>query len=141
MQTNEVHHIGIAVEDLESAAKPYLLLGYELQASDTVESQGVEVWMLTPSPAGRGVGGSCRLELLKATRPDSAIARFIEKRGAGMHHIALATPDIQAELARLEGEGVPLIDKTPRPGFGGHLVAFIHPKWSGVLLELVEAGH
>ncbi|AWR87206.1 methylmalonyl-CoA epimerase [Meiothermus taiwanensis] len=128
----EIHHIGIAVEDLEQAARPYLGLGYALEASGTVESQGVEVWMLR--------SGGSRLELLKATRPDSAIARFIEKRGPGLHHIALATPNIQAELKRLAAEGTPLIDTTPRPGFGGHRVAFIHPKWSGgVLVELVEA--
>ncbi|MDX2006952.1 MAG: methylmalonyl-CoA epimerase [Meiothermus sp.] len=131
MTQGEVHHIGIAVEDLATAAKPYQVLGYELEAADTVESQGVEVWMLKC--------GHSRLELLRATRPDSAIAKFIEKRGAGMHHVALATPDIRAELARLEAQHVPLIDTAPRPGFGGHLVAFIHPKWSGVLIELVEA--
>ncbi len=128
----EIHHIGIAVQDLEQAAQPYLKLGYTLEAQDMVESQGVEVWMLK--------SGHSRLELLRATRPESAIARFIEKRGPGMHHIALATSDIRAELKRLEGEGTPLIDTAPRPGFGGHLVAFIHPKWSGgVLVELVEA--
>ncbi|MGK0618553.1 methylmalonyl-CoA epimerase [Meiothermus cerbereus] len=128
----EIHHIGIAVQDLQEAAKPYLELGYTLEAQGQVESQGVEVWMLKSGPS--------RLELLKATRPDSAIARFIEKRGPGLHHIALATPDIGAELKRLASSGVPLIDPTPRPGFGGHQVAFIHPKWSGgVLVELVEA--
>ncbi|MCX7783207.1 MAG: methylmalonyl-CoA epimerase [Meiothermus sp.] len=127
-----IHHIGIAVEDLEQAAKPYQQLGYTLEAQGMVESQGVEVWMLKSGPS--------RLELLKATRPDSAIARFIEKRGPGMHHIALATPNISAELQRLAAQGTPLIDAAPRPGFGGHLVAFIHPKWSGgVLVELVEA--
>ena len=128
----EIHHIGIAVQDLEQAAQPYLHLGYALEAQGSVESQGVEVWMLRSGPS--------RLELLKATRPDTAIARFIEKRGPGLHHIALATPDIQAELQRLAAEGTPLIDAAPRPGFGGHQVAFIHPKWSGgVLIELVEA--
>ena len=126
-----IHHIGIAVENLEQAARPYFELGYTLEAQGTVESQGVEVWMLRSGPS--------RLELLRATRPDSAIARFIEKRGPGMHHIALATPDITAELQRLAASGTPLIDATPRPGFGGHRVAFIHPRWSGgVLVELVE---
>ncbi len=128
----EIHHIGVAVQDLEQAAQPYLMLGYALEAQGNVESQGVEVWMLK--------NGHSRLELLRATHPGSAIARFIEKRGPGLHHIALATVDIRAELKRLEGQGTPLIDPTPRPGFGGHLVAFIHPKWSGgVLVELVEA--
>ena len=128
----EIHHIGIAVQDLEQAAQPYLHLGYALEAAGTVESQGVEVWMLKSGPS--------RLELLKATRPETAIARFIEKRGPGLHHIALATPDIRAELQRLAAEGIPLIDTAPRPGFGGHQVAFIHPRWAGgVLVELVEA--
>ncbi|MCS7067087.1 MAG: methylmalonyl-CoA epimerase [Meiothermus sp.] len=127
-----IHHIGIAVEDLEQAARPYRVLGYALEAQGTVESQGVEVWMLRSGPS--------RLELLKATRPDSAIARFIEKRGPGLHHIALATPNLTAELQQLAAQGTPLIDAAPRPGFGGHRVAFIHPKWSGgVLVELVEA--
>lgn len=80
-----------------------------------------------------------RLELLRATRPDSAIAKFTDKRGPGMHHLALATPDLQTELQRLAAQGTPLIDTSPRPGFGGHLVAFVHPSWSGgVLVELVE---
>ncbi len=127
-----IHHVGIAVQDLELAAKPYLELGYALEAKGQVESQGVEVYMLK--------SGHSRFELLAATRPDSAIAKFIEKRGPGMHHIAIATSDIQAELKRLGEEGAPLIDSAPRPGFGGHLVAFIHPKWAGgVLLELVES--
>lgn len=126
-----IHHVGIAVQDLETAAKPYLELGYTLEAHDRVESQGVDVYMLK--------SGHSRFELLAATRPDSAIAKFIDKRGPGMHHIAIATPDIKAELARLSAAGTPLIDTLPRPGFGGHLVAFIHPKWAGgVLLELVE---
>jgi methylmalonyl-CoA/ethylmalonyl-CoA epimerase len=131
----EIHHMGIAVEDLEQAAQPYLRLGYELEARGAVESQGVEVWMLK--------SGQSRLELLRATRPDSAVAKFIEKRGPGLHHLALATLDLPAELQRLAALGAPLIDSAPRPGFGGHLVAFIHPRWTGgVLVELVEVrGH
>jgi methylmalonyl-CoA/ethylmalonyl-CoA epimerase len=131
----EIHHMGIAVEDLEQAAQPYLRLGYELEATGAVESQGVEVWMLK--------SGQSRLELLRATRPDSAVAKFIDKRGPGLHHLALATPDLRAELEHLAAQGAPLIDAAPRPGFGGHLVAFIHPRWSGgVLVELVEVrGH
>jgi methylmalonyl-CoA/ethylmalonyl-CoA epimerase len=131
----EIHHMGIAVEDLEQTAQPYLRLGYELEATGAVESQGVEVWMLK--------SGQSRLELLRATRPDSAVAKFIDKRGPGLHHLALATPDLRAELQRLAAQGAPLIDAAPRPGFGGHLVAFIHPRWTGgVLVELVEVrGH
>ncbi|HEU4743496.1 MAG TPA: methylmalonyl-CoA epimerase [Meiothermus sp.] len=129
----KLHHVGIAVNDLEQAAEPYLRLGYRLEAQDTVESQGVKVYMLNSKED--------RLELLAATRPESAIAKFIEKRGPGLHHLAFATPDIRAELAKLAAEGTPLIDTSPRPGFGGHLVAFVHPRWSGgVLVELVEEG-
>lgn len=128
----KLHHVGIAVNDLEQAAEPYLRLGYRLEAQDIVESQGVKAYMLK--------SGEDRLELLAATRPDSAIAKFIEKRGPGLHHLAFVTRDIRAELARLAAEGAPLIDTSPRPGFGGHRVAFVHPKWSGgVLVELVEA--
>lgn len=138
----EVHHIGIAVEALEVAAKPYFDLGYELEARGTVESQGVQIWMLRPHPSSSPGGRGVRIELLASIREGSAVAKFIEKRGQGIHHMALATPDIQAELKRLAAEGTPLIDSAPRPGFGGHLVAFIHPQWAnGVLIELVQAEH
>ncbi|AEB11161.1 methylmalonyl-CoA epimerase [Marinithermus hydrothermalis] len=127
----ELHHVGIAVTDLEAAARPYLELGYVREAEGTVESQGVRVVMLR--------SGSSRVELLEALRPDSAVARFIEKRGPGVHHLAFHTPDIRAALARLEAQGAPLVDREPRPGFGGHLVAFVHPRWAGgVLVELVQ---
>jgi methylmalonyl-CoA/ethylmalonyl-CoA epimerase len=130
----ELHHVGIAVSDLESAAQPYYALGYALEAEGTVEGQGVRVYMLK--------SGHSRLELLAPTRPDGPIGKFLDKRGPGIHHLAFATADLRGDLERLAREGTPLIDAAPRPGFGGHLVAFIHPKWSGgVLVELVEAGH
>jgi len=75
----EIHHIGIAVQDLQEAARPYLELGYTLEAQGSIESQGLEIWMLK--------SGRSRLELLKATRSDSTIIRFIEKRGPGLHHL------------------------------------------------------
>ncbi|MCL6525530.1 MAG: methylmalonyl-CoA epimerase [Thermaceae bacterium] len=129
----DVHHVGIAVENLEAAAQPYFSLGYSLEAEERVEGQGVQVWMLAQK------GSGTRIELLQSVRENSAVAKFIAKRGPGLHHLALATADIQAELQRLLAEGAPLIDPVPRPGFGGHLVAFIHPKWAGgVLLELVQ---
>lgn len=141
----ETHHVGIAVEGLEAAARPYFTLGYALEAQETVESQGVKVWMLAPgplpNPSPEGRGAFTRIELLQSVREGSAVARFIERRGPGLHHIAVATPDIRGELRRLKSEGAPLIDTEPRPGFGGHLVAFIHPRWAGgVLLELVQVG-
>lgn len=132
----EIHHVGIAVENLEAAAQPYFALGYDLEAEERVESQGVRVWMLVDKRPG------ARIELLQSVQEGSAIGKFIEKRGSAMHHLAIATPDIEAELQRLLAEGAPLIDPMPRPGFGGHRVAFIHPKWAGgVLLELVQAVH
>ena len=83
--------------------------------------------------------GESHIELLEATSPDSAIARFIEKRGPGIHHIALRVDDIRAELSRLKESGARLIDETPRVGAGGCLVAFVHPATAhGVLLELVQ---
>lgn len=131
-----LHHVGIAVADLSTAAQPYLQLGYVLEASGEVESQGVAIYMLQAPEQDAG-----RLELLSPSRPDSPIAKFLQKRGPGLHHLAFGCKEIATELRRLEAEGVPLIDITPRPGFGGHLVAFIHPKWAGgVLVELVE-GH
>ena len=130
----ELHHVGIAAPNLEAAAAPYLQLGYVLEASGAVESQGVSVYMLK-SPGQDGG----KLELLSPTHQGSAIARFLEKRGPGLHHLAFKCSNIEAELQHLATEGVPLIDSRPRPGFGGHRVAFIHPKWAGgVLVELVE---
>jgi methylmalonyl-CoA/ethylmalonyl-CoA epimerase len=126
----ELHHVGIAVPDLEAATAPYIRLGYGLEASGEVESQGVRVYMLR--------SGRSAIELLCPTRSDSAIAKFLERRGPGLHHLAFECDNIEAELNRLASEGVPLIDTQPRPGFGGHLVAFIHPRWAGgVLVELV----
>jgi len=127
----KLHHVAIATADLEAALDRYRLLGYELETRQTLPSQGVEAAMLT--------SGGDRLELLVPTAPDTPVGRFLEKRGPGLHHLAFACANVSAELARLRRAGARLVDERPRPGFGGHLVAFVHPSWAGgVLVELVQ---
>ncbi len=128
----DLHHVGIAVGDREAAARPYLELGYVAEAEETLEAQGVHAVMLR--------SGASRIELLEPLGPDTAVGRFLAKRGPGLHHLAFATSDLQSTLAELAAAGAPLIDRQPRRGFGGHLVAFVHPRWyGGVLVEFVEA--
>ena len=128
----KVDHIGIATRSIEESLKFWRdALGLEVKHTETVEEQGVNVAML---PAGEP-----RVELLEPTGPASPVAKFLEKRGPGIHHVAVRVDDIRASLARLRREGARLIDEEPRVGAGGCLVAFVHPSASGgVLLELVE---
>ncbi len=130
-------HIGIAVGDLAAALAFYRdALGLEIEAPEDVASQRVRAHFVP-------VGGPS-LELLEATAPDSPIAKFVEKRGPGLHHLTLAVDDIRAALAQLDARGVRLIDREPRPGAEGSLVAFIHPSSAhGVLVELTQkaTGH
>jgi methylmalonyl-CoA/ethylmalonyl-CoA epimerase len=125
-------HIGIAVKDLGAALAFYRdALGLEIEAPEEVASQKVRAHFI---PVGES-----SLELLEATAPDSPIARYLEKRGPGIHHITLRVDDIHAALARLKERGVKLIDESPRPGAEGALVAFIHPSAAhGVLVELKQ---
>lgn len=124
-----VHHIGIAVRSLEQGLARYRALGLSPSSVEDIASEGVRVAFL----------GEMRIELLESLQSDGVIARFIEKRGEGVHHIAFATPDILAEMARLRGLGFELVDREPRRGAHGRKVAFIHPRSAhGVLLELVE---
>jgi len=127
----KVDHIGIAVRDIQEALKVYQgALGLQLREIVEVPDQKVEVAFL---PAGE-----TSLELVRPTANDTGIAKFLESRGEGIHHICLEVDDIEAALARLKANGVPLIDRTPRQGAHGR-VAFVHPKgMHGVLLELVE---
>lgn len=125
------HHIGIAVKILEDALDGYRALGLKSESVEEVGSQGVRVAFL--------LAGGVRIELLESIRPDSVIARFIERKGEGLHHLAFATEDIRAEMTRLRRAGFELVDSEPRLGARGRLVAFVHPRSShGVLLELVE---
>lgn len=130
-----IDHTGVAVERLEDALPFYRdVLGMAVAAIETVEDQGVKTAIL-----GTGVG---RVELLEPTSPESPIAKFLAKRGPGVHHVALRVPDLQAKLDELAAAGVVLIDRQPRVGAGGHLIAFLHPKATGgVLLELCQAAH
>lgn len=128
----KVDHIGIATRSIEESLSFWRdALGLEVKHTETVEEQGVNVAML---PAGEP-----RVELLEPTGPSSPVAKFLERRGPGIHHVAVRVDDIRASLARLKREGARLIDEEPRVGAGGCLVAFVHPSASGgVLLELVE---
>ena len=128
----KIEHIGIAVKDLEAANATYnAVLGSENYKTETVESEGVSTSFFKI--------GESKIELLAATNPESPIAKFIEKRGEGIHHIAFAVDDIKAEIAHLEKEGFKLINTEPKDGADNKLVAFMHPKSShGVLVELCQ---
>ena len=127
----KINHVGIAVNSIEDAIKLYTDgLGLELKDIEIVEDQKVRTAII---PVGES-----RIELLESTDPEGPIARHIERRGEGMHHLALEVDDIQNALETLEGKGVPLIDRKPRTGAEGSRIAFLHPKESKVLIELVE---
>jgi methylmalonyl-CoA/ethylmalonyl-CoA epimerase len=129
-----VHHVGLAVDDLDGALRTYeRLFGARIEQRSRVEEQGVEA-------ASIRVGGS-RLELLTALGEDTPVGRFLAKRGPGMHHIAYEVDDISAALAHLSDAGAELIDETPRQGMFGLEVAFVHPdSVHGVLSEVVAVG-
>ena len=130
------NHIGIAVHDIEEAAKFYTdTLGLELGGIEEVPDQKVKVAFLPI--------GEVRIELVQPTSPDSPVAKFLEKNGQGFHHIAYQVEDTGAEVERMLGDGVRMVDQQPRSGAHNTLVAFMHPKASGgVLTELVqEMGH
>ncbi|HEX9985655.1 MAG TPA: methylmalonyl-CoA epimerase [Thermoanaerobaculia bacterium] len=130
MQKPTLDHIGIAVRSLD-VAKIYQSLGLEIEHVETVETQGVKTAFLSV--------GDSNLELLEPTSPDSPIAKYIEKRGEGIHHLCFRVDDIEAHLARLKAEGYRLINETPVPGAHGCRVAFLHPAaGNGVLIELSE---
>ncbi len=125
------HHIGIAVERLEPAIERYRTFGLRLEYVEDLPQAGVRVAFLA--------AGGMHVELVEPRDPSGAVSRFLKKRGEGLHHIAFATEDIAAELARLESQGFELVDRAPRPGSRGRLVAFLHPKSAhGVLIELVQ---
>lgn len=128
----KIEHIGIAVKDLAAANALYKkLLGVTHYKIEEVASEGVKTSFFRV--------GENKIELLQATTPDSPIAKFIEKRGEGVHHIAFDVDDINGEIERLKSEGFALIHQTPKPGADGKMIAFLHPKSSGgVLVELCQ---
>ena len=128
----KIEHIGIAVKNLLQANQIYeALLGVAPYKSESVESEGVKTSFFRC--------GESKIELLEATNPDSPIAKFIDKRGEGIHHIAFAVQDIQSEMTRLRKEGFILLNEIPKKGADNKLVVFLHPKsTNGVLVELCQ---
>jgi len=129
----KIEHIGIAVKDLESANELYArLLGEQHYKQEEVEREGVMTSFFQVGPN--------KIELLEATKEDSPIAKYIEKRGEGVHHIAFEVEDIRAEMKRLKEDGFRLLSEEPKRGADNKMVAFIHPKSAnGVLVELCES--
>jgi methylmalonyl-CoA epimerase len=129
-----IHHLGVAVEDLDDAVDTYQrLFGAEVEGRDTLESQGVEAVAVR---LGEG-----RVELLASLGEDTPVGKFLAKRGPGMHHVAYEVDDLPQGLADLAGQGVHLIDDVPHLGLFGMQVAFVHPESvHGVLAELVTVG-
>ena len=134
MQAKGIHHLGVAVEDLDEAVDTYQrLFGAELENRDLVETQGVEA-------AAMRVGHS-RVELVAPLGDDTPVGKFLAKRGPGMHHVAYEVSDLRRELVDLAEQGVQVIDEEPHRGLFGLEVAFIHPdSVHGVLAELVASG-
>lgn len=129
----KIDHVGIAVKDLGEAMKLYCdVLGLKIEdiKKETVDEQKAKVAMI---PIGES-----RIELLESTDPEGVIAKFIEKRGEGIHHLAIGVDDIKAALESLKRKNVPLINSEPRTGAHGSKIAFLHPKATKALLELVE---
>lgn len=126
-----IDHVGIAVPDLDAGAAPWRSLGLPWAEDEILPEQGVRVRILR---AGGGL-----LELLAPLDDASPVARFLERRGPGLHHLAFRVGDVAAELARLRTVGARTVDDAPRPGRAGSRVAFVHPSWAnGVLVELVQ---
>jgi len=128
----QIDHLGIAVKSLAAAKAIYEKLGLSVSPEETVEQEQVRMVMV---PVGES-----RLELLEATSENSAIAKFIAKRGEGLHHVCLKVPDLPAAVERLKKDGVRLVSEDVKTGAGGHRYVFVHPESAGgVLLELVQA--
>ena len=129
---DKIEHIGIAVKDLEASNALFeKLLGVPHYKVEEVASEGVRTSFFRSGPN--------KIELLEATKPDSPIAKYLEKKGEGIHHIAFAVEDIGSEIERLKGEGFVVLNETPKKGADNKLVAFLHPKGTnGVLVELCQ---
>lgn len=129
---DKIEHIGIAVKDLEKSNKLFArLLGSDHYKIEEVANEGVKTSFFK--------SGHSKIELLEASNPDSVIAKFIQKKGEGIHHIAFEVSDIVSEIARLKSEGFIVLNETPKKGADNKLVAFLHPKSAnGVLIELCQ---
>jgi methylmalonyl-CoA/ethylmalonyl-CoA epimerase len=129
---NKIEHIGIAVKNIDQADELFKrLFGLPAYKLEEVKSESVKTSFFQVGPN--------KIELLEATNADSPIAKFIEKRGEGIHHIAFDVDDIESEIARLKGEGFQMINEAPKPGADNKLIAFLHPKsTAGVLIELCQ---
>ena len=128
----KIDHIGIAVNSIEEAVKLYTeVLGLKVSSMETLEEQKVKTAVI---PVGES-----KIELLESTSPEGTIAKYIEKRGEGIHHLALGVSNIEQALKTLKEKGVPLIDERPRKGVENTKIAFLHPKGTKILLELVES--
>ena len=134
MEPRGIHHLGVAVEDLDAAVATYeRLFGAELEYRETVEEQGVEAASLRV--------GSDRVELLASLGADTPVGKFLAQRGPGMHHVAYEVDDVGRAIDELAAEGAELIDERPRRGLFGLEVAFVHPdSMHGVLAEIVSGG-
>ena len=133
MDVRSVHHVAFAVEDLDEAVETYRsLFGAEVELRDTLENQGVEAAYLRL--------GSGRVELVSPLGDDTPVGRFLASRGPGMHHVGFSVDDVSAAVGELAADGAEVIDAEPRPGLGGHLVSFVHPRsLHGVLAEVIGA--
>ncbi len=130
----KISHIGIAVKNLDDAIEMYKKLGLEIESIEEVDSQKVKIAFI--------LIGDVRIELLAPTSDNSPIAKYIEKKGEGIQHLAFAVDDLPAELIKAEGNGLRLIDKVPRKGAHKADIAFLHPKSTkGVLVELCKENH
>ena len=133
MEVRSLHHVAMAVDDLDEAVATYeRLLGATVEERGRMEEQGVEAAYLR-------VGGG-RVELVRPLAEDTPVGRFLAKRGPGMHHVAFEVEDVGGTIAELAGRGAEVIDEEPRAGLGGHEVSFVHPEsLHGVLLEVIGA--
>ena len=133
MKINKVNHIGIAVNNIDEAAKLYTeVLGLKLTNVEVVEDQKAKTAIIPV--------GETKIELIQSTAPDGTIAKFIENRGEGLHHIAFEVDDVGSALQTLTDKGIRLIDEKPRKGVENTNIVFLHPKATKILLELVQPG-
>jgi methylmalonyl-CoA epimerase len=134
VEVGALHHVALAVEDLDGAVETYRrLFGAEVELRGVIEGQGVEAVYLRL--------GSGRVELMAALGEDTPVGRFLARRGEGMHHVAYEVADVAEAVRELAEQGATVIDPEPRPGLGGHLVSFVHPESvHGVLVEVVTHG-